>query len=82
MNEEFIKQIDKDIADEQEAIEAYDKTIALTDDPFIKEQLEKIKVEEEAHKKYLEEVKTNPKVKYGEEETNTFEEINKKRIGE
>lgn len=55
--------------DEQEAIDGYDKVIALLDaekDAVVIEQLNKIKVEEEAHKKYLEDVKENHDLVYTE----------------
>lgn len=55
--------------DEQEAIDGYDKIIAMLDseqDAFVIEQLTKIRIEEEAHKKYLEDVKTNKDLEYTE----------------
>lgn len=55
--------------DEQEAIDGYDKVIALLDaekDAVVIEQLNKIKIEEEAHKKYLEDVKENHDLVYTE----------------
>ena len=83
--EEFIKEIDKNIKDEEEAVLGYDKTLKLTKDEHIKTQIEKIKLEEVAHKKFLEELKENPKAIYHDpsdnEEKSAFEEINKKRMG-
>ena len=83
--EEFIKEIDKNIKDEEEAILGYDKTLKLTDDEHIKAQIEKIKLEEVAHKEFLEELRENPSAVYHDpsdnEERSAFEEINKKRIG-
>jgi len=55
--------------DEQEAIDGYDKVIALLDaekDAIVIEQLKKIKIEEEAHKKYLEDVIDNHDLVYTE----------------
>lgn len=55
--------------DEQEAIDGYDKVLALLDpekDKIVIEQLNKIKIEEEAHKKYLEDVKENHDLVYTE----------------
>jgi len=55
--------------DEQEAIDGYDKVIALLDpekDAVVIEQLNKIKVEEIAHKKYAEDVINNHDLIYTE----------------
>ena len=55
--------------DEQEAIDGYDKVLGLLDaekDAVVIEQLTKIKVEEEAHKKYLEDVQSNHDLVYTE----------------
>ena len=67
--ETFEDKMDFLAKDEQEAIDGYDKVIAMLDkeqDAFVIEQLTKIKVEEEAHKKYLEDVKTNKELEYTE----------------
>lgn len=67
--ETFENKMDFLAKDEQEAIDGYDKVIAMLDseqDAFVIEQLTKIKVEEEAHKKYLEDVKTNKELEYTE----------------
>ena len=55
--------------DEQEAIDGYDKVIDTLGDgasDFVKDQLEKIKTEEEAHKDYLEKVQEDPTIEYTE----------------
>lgn len=67
--ETFEDKMDFLAKDEQEAIDGYDKVIAMLnpeEDGFVIEQLTKIKVEEEAHKKYLEDVKTNKELEYTE----------------
>ena len=63
-SEELVKELEKDAKDEQEAIEVYDKTLKKTKDANTRKQLEKIKKEEIAHKKYLEEAKNNPNAVY------------------
>lgn len=61
---ELEKELDKDAKDEQEAIEGYDKTLKEIKDKNTREQVKKIRKEEIAHKKYLEEAKNNPNAKY------------------
>ena len=53
-------------ADEEEAISGYDKAIDKVEDEFVKDQLDKIATEEEAHKDYLDKVKEDPTVEYTE----------------
>lgn len=65
---ELEKELEKDAKDEQEAIEGYDKTLKETKDANTRKQLEKIRREEIAHKKYLEEAKKNPNAKYHDPE--------------
>lgn len=65
---ELEKELEKDAKDEQEAIDGYDKTLKEVKDKNTREQLEKIKREEAAHKKYLEEAKKNPNAKYHDPE--------------
>ena len=67
-SKELVDELDKDAKDEQEAIDAYDETLKHVKDKNTKEQLEKIKQEEIAHKKYLEEAKKNPNAKYHDPE--------------
>lgn len=67
-DEDLVDELEKDAKDEQEAIEGYDKTLKHTKDENTRKQLEKIKKEEIAHKKYLEEAKTNPNAKYHDPE--------------
>lgn len=66
--ESFDDKMDFLAADEQEAIDGYDLIInALGDDEAnVKEQLEKIKIEEIAHKEYLEKVKADHNLEYTE----------------
>ena len=65
---ELEEELEKDAKDEQEAIEGYDKTLEHVKDKNTREQLEKIKKEEIAHKRYLEEAKKNPQAKYHDPE--------------
>lgn len=66
--------------DEQEAIDGYNKIIPEVEDEHIKDQLEKITTEEEAHKEYLEKVQEDPTIDYveplesGEEESEVEED--------
>ena len=53
-------------ADEDEAISGYKKAIAKVDDKFVRDQLDKIATEEEAHKDYLEKVVDDHTVEYTE----------------
>ena len=65
----FDEQMDFLAKDEQEAIEGYEKIISLLDpekDANVIEQLEKIKIEEIAHKEFLEKVKKDKSIKYEE----------------
>ena len=62
--ETFEEQMDFLAADEQEAIDGYDKVLALVKDEHVKEQLEHIKEEEVAHKEFLEAVKEDPSLVY------------------
>lgn len=64
--ETFDEQMDFLAADEQEAIEGYEKVINLVEDEHVKEQLNKILVEEKAHKDFLEKVKKDKELKYTE----------------
>lgn len=62
----FEEKMDFLAADEQEAIEGYQKIIATIDDEHVKEQLNKIMIEEKAHKEYLEKVKEDQSIDYTE----------------
>lgn len=64
----FDEQMDFLAADEQEAIEGYEKVIDLVDDENVKIQLQKILEEERAHKAFLEEVKQNRNLVYNQSE--------------
>jgi len=66
--ETFDEQMDFLAKDEQEAIDGYEKVIALVEDSHVKEQLEKILVEEKAHKEFLEKVKEDKSLEYSHEE--------------
>lgn len=66
--ETFDEQMDFLAKDEQEAIDGYEKIIALVEDEHVKEQLEKILVEERAHKEFLEKVKEDHTLEYSHEE--------------
>lgn len=62
----FEEKMDFLAADEQEAIDGYEKIIATIDDEHVKEQLNKIMIEEKAHKEYLEKVKEDQSIDYTE----------------
>lgn len=62
----FKERLDFLAKDEQEAIEGYEEIIALEEDENVKRQLEKILVEEKAHKAYLEKAKEDPSAIYEE----------------
>ena len=64
----FEEKIDFLAADEQEAIDGYDKILAMLgeEDANVKEQLTKIRIEEQAHKDFLEKVKTDKSAIYTE----------------
>ena len=64
--EKFEDQMDFLAADEQEAIDGYQEVIDKVEDDHVKDQLEKIETEEEAHKDYLEKVKDDPTIEYTE----------------
>ena len=64
--ETFEEKMDFLAADEQEAIDGYEKIIATIDDEHVKEQLNKIMIEEKAHKEYLEKVKEDQTIEYTE----------------
>lgn len=64
--ETFEDKMDVLAKDEQEAIEGYDEIIPTVEDEHVKDQLEKIKTEEEAHQEYLEKVKEDPTIDYVE----------------
>ena len=66
--ETFDEQMDFLAKDEQEAIDGYEKVLALVEDEHVKEQLEKILVEEKAHKEFLEKVKKDKSLEYSHEE--------------
>ena len=61
--EKLTEELDKDIKDEKEAVEGYDKTIKAASGNA-KRQLGKIREEEVAHKDYLERAKKDPDAKY------------------
>jgi len=60
----FEEQMDFLAADEQEAIEGYEKIINIIADEHVKQQLIEILEEEKAHKNFLEAVKLNPSISY------------------
>ena len=62
----FDGQMDFLAKDEQEAIDGYETILALVDDENVKEQLNKIMIEEKAHKDFLEKVKGDRSLKYTE----------------
>ena len=66
--ETFDEKMDFLAADEQEAIDGYEKIIASLgeEDAHVKEQLDKILIEEKAHKKFLEDVKADHSILYTE----------------
>ena len=64
--EAFEEQMDFLAKDEQEAIEGYEEVIGVVEDEHVKEQLEKILVEEKVHLAFLEQVKQDPSVNYEE----------------
>lgn len=66
--ETFDEQMDFLAKDEQEAIDGYEKVLALVDDEHVKAQLEKILEEERAHKEFLEAVKSDKTLEYSHEE--------------
>ena len=66
--ETFDEQMDFLAKDEQEAIDGYDKVLALVDDEHVKEQLEHIREEEIAHKEFLEAVKEDKSLVYSHED--------------
>lgn len=66
--ETFDEQMDFLAKDEQEAIDGYEKVLALVDDEHVKEQLNKILEEERAHKEFLEAVKSDKSLVYSHED--------------
>jgi len=62
--ETFDEQMDYLAADEQEAIDGYNKVLALVEDEHVKEQLQHILDEEVAHKEFLEAVKADKTLTY------------------
>ena len=67
--ETFDEQMDFLAADEQEAIDGYEKVLDLIEDEHVREQLEKILEEERAHKEFLEAVKKDPTLVYDHRES-------------
>ena len=66
--ETFDEQMDFLAADEQEAIDGYEKVLALVEDEHVKEQLQHILDEEIAHKEFLEAVKKDKSLVYSHED--------------
>ena len=66
--ETFDEQMDFLAADEQEAIDGYEKVLGLVEDEHVKEQLQHIMDEERAHKDFLEKVKEDRSLVYSHEE--------------
>lgn len=62
----FEEMMDFLAADEQEAIDGYDRILAEIDDEHVKAELEKIRIEEIAHKEFLEQVKNDRSAIYVE----------------
>ena len=73
--ETFDEQMDFLASDEQEAIDGYEKVLALVEDEHVKAQLEKILEEERAHKEFLEAVKKDPSLEYSHEEHEEDDDI-------
>ena len=63
---DFEDQMDVLAADEDEAIDTYDKVIDKVEDEHVQGELKKIETEEQAHKDYLEKVKEDPTAEYTE----------------
>lgn len=63
-DEETDFELTKDSKDESEAISGYDKTLKTVDNPHMRDQIEKIRDEEVAHKEYLDKAKTDPNAVY------------------
>lgn len=74
----FEEQMDFLAADEDEAISGYEKIIAECEDEHVKEQLEKILIEERAHKEFVEKVKTDRSLEYSHEEEEEEDEEGEK----
>ena len=72
--ETFDEQMDFLASDEQEAIDGYEKVLALVEDEHVKAQLDKILEEERAHKEFLEAVKKDKSLEYSHEEHEEDEE--------
>ena len=72
--ETFEDKMDFLAKDEQEAIDGYDKVIALVEDEHVKEQLTHIKEEEIAHKDFLEVLKKDPSAIYEHEDEEEHDE--------
>ena len=66
--ETFEEQMDFLAADEQEAINGYEKVLGLIEDEHVKEQLQHIMEEEIAHKDFLEKVKEDRSLVYSHED--------------
>lgn len=64
--EDFEGQMDFLAADEDEAIKGYEAVLKVIEDEHIKGELEKIRIEEVAHKEFLEKIKTDPTAVYTE----------------
>ena len=64
--DDFEGQIDFLVADEQEAIDGYEKVLNKIEDEHVANELEKIETEEKAHKEFLDTVKDNPEAEYVE----------------
>lgn len=66
--ETFDEQMDFLAKDEQEAIDGYNKVLALVEEDHVREQLQHILDEEEAHKAFLEAVKDDHSLVYSHED--------------
>lgn len=78
----FEEQMDFLAADEDEAIAGYEKIIAECEDEHVKEQLEKILIEERAHKEFVEKVKEDRTLEYSHEEDEEEDEKEKDEKGD
>lgn len=79
---DFEDQMDVLAADEDEAIDTYDKVIDKVEDEHVQGELKKIETEEQAHKDYLEKVKEDPTIDYEEPLTDEDEVVEENNIDE
>lgn len=75
LEEDLNDQLDTLIKDEDEAIDGYDKVIDDVENEKVKDNLEHIRDEEEAHKEYLDAAKEDPEVDYVHEDLEEADEV-------